>query len=291
MLVEPFTVRGSSPTILRAVAADIEAYSILWTTNLDIAITYVAKGQLVATLDAFDLDSMPPRSGRAWLAALPVTAEQWSDNWMAAALAVGEELSGVRLDRAWLGQSHQSVRLYPLPPREPSLEDLLDADMRAIAAQDPRIGAITAEPTHDKLPEIIRIAAELAVTTTGLDGPLIDEAMRLIDTGDRGEAAREVSDRLHALRDEYRAQIPIAQRATTDRGEVDIVGHDSEYGRLVLKTNAVEALCYALNPTIELVDAARRTVLAAGMTQLSQENGDSDRERTLSVITYCLQTR
>ena len=63
----------------------------------------------------------------------------------------------------------------------------------------PRIGAIAADPTLDKLPEIIRIAAELAVVTTGLEGSLIDEAMRFIAAGNRGEAAQEVRNRLFRL--------------------------------------------------------------------------------------------
>jgi hypothetical protein len=269
IVMEPFNARGTSLRLLRKAAAETYAYSFRWTVNLQMRVTYVAGGELVAAFDPFDLDTMTPDSGRDWLAGLGVTGEQWQHDRMAAALAAGEELSGVRLDGRWLEQTHLGVQLYPLPVTAPEPADLLDADMRAIAARDPRIGAIAADPTADRLPEIIRIAAELAVTTTGLAGPLIDETMRLIEAGDRGETAQEVRGRLFRLRDQYRAD---------------------GAGPLLQKERAVQTLIYALKPDGGLAEAAELAIRTAEETHLSEANGDRERGRTLSVIAYYLRT-
>ncbi|MEU8404288.1 hypothetical protein AB0C28_54745 [Nonomuraea sp. NPDC048892] len=69
-----------------------------------------------------------------------------------AAPAVGGELSGVRVDGSWLRREHLCVQLRPLPPRPVTPEDLLDADMRAVAGRDPRIAAIAADPVPGRLP-------------------------------------------------------------------------------------------------------------------------------------------
>ncbi|WP_248963603.1 DUF6461 domain-containing protein [Sphaerisporangium perillae] len=281
VVMEPFNARGTSMRMLREVAAGSQAYNVWWTVNRQVSVSYVADGELVATFEPANLEAITPRSGRDWLAGLAVTEEQWRRNWFAAALAAGEELSGVRLDGQWLKQEHLGVQLYPLPSRAVTSADLLDADMRAIAERDPRIGVIAADPTPDKLPEIIRVAAELAVATTGLEGPLIDEAMRFIAAGDRGKEAQEVRGRLFRLRDRYRAE--------ARRGPDLVPGHDSEHGPL-LKERAVQALIYALKSDVDLAEAAQDTVQAAGETHLSEENGDHQRERVLNVITYYLRT-
>ncbi|OPG07517.1 DUF6461 domain-containing protein [Microbispora sp. GKU 823] len=282
IVMEPFNARGTSLRILREVAAGGRAYSVRWTVNRQVRIAYVADGELVAAFDPFDLDTVAPSAGRDWLAGLTVTQEQWRRDWFAAALAVGEELSGIRVDGQWLQQAHLGVQLYPQPPRAVTPADLLDADMRAIAERDHRIGAIAADPTPGRLPEIIQIAAELAVATTGLEGPLIDEAMRLIAAGDRSGEAQEVRRRLSGLRDRYLAE--------ARRGPDLIPGHDTEHGRLLLKERAVQALTHALDPGVDLIDAAEATVQAAGQTHLSEENGDRERERVLGVVIYYIRT-
>ncbi|WP_407695951.1 DUF6461 domain-containing protein [Sphaerimonospora thailandensis] len=282
VVMEPFNVRGTSVRILSEVAADSQAYSVRWTADRRVRVTYVADGELIAAFNPFDLDGVTPRSGRDWLSGVAVTEEQWRRNGFAAGLAVGEELSGVRVDGQWLKQTHLGVQLYPLPLHPVTPADLLDADMQAIARSDPRIGAIAAEPTADKLPEIIRIAAELAVATTGLEGSLIDEAMRFVAAGDRGAAAQDVRSRLYRLRDQYRAEAA--------RGNNPIPGHDTELGRLLLKERAVQALIYALKNDVDLVAAVEYTVQAAEETHLSEENGDRERARVLNVVTYYLRT-
>ncbi|MGA5763418.1 hypothetical protein [Nonomuraea bangladeshensis] len=282
VVMELFNARGMSLRTLRGLAAGGEAYSVGWTVNGLVSVTYVARGELVATFEPGDLAGVAPASGRDWLAGLPVSEEQWRRHWFGAALAVGEELSGARVDGSWLRREHLCVQLHPLPPRPVTPADLLDADMRAVADRDPRTGAIAADPTPAQLPEIILVAAELAVATTGLEGPSIEEAMRFIAAGDRGDTAQETRNRLFRLRDRYRTEARGVPGATP--------GHDTEHGRLLLKERAVQALIYALRPGADLAEVARETVEAAGETHLREDNGDRERERILNVVTYYLRT-
>ena len=98
--------------MLREVAADSETYSVFWTVNRLVSVTYVAAGELVATFEPANLEGMTPRSGREWLARFTVTEEQWRRDWWSAALAIAaEELSGVRVDGQWLEQEHLGVQL------------------------------------------------------------------------------------------------------------------------------------------------------------------------------------
>mgnify|MGYP001159365945 CR=1 FL=1 len=282
VVMEPFNPRGIDVRLLREVAAGSQAYSVMWTADRRVRVTYVADGELVATFDPVDLKSMTPEGGHAWLAGLTVTERQWRHNGFAAALATAEELTGIRVDDAWLRQVHLGIRLYPPPSRPATPMELLDPDMRTIAERDPRIGAIAADPTPDKLPEIVRIAAEIAVAAADLDEPLIEEALRFIAAGDRGAAAQEVRGRLFSLRDRYRSEGARRRDASP--------GHDPEHDRLLAKERAVQTLIYALKPGEDLAVLAAYTAETAEDARPSKENGDRERIRTLRVITHYLRT-
>lgn len=282
VVMEPFNVRGTDVRILRKVAAGSQAYSVMWTADRRVRVTYVADGELVAAFEPVDLDGMTPKEGHVWLAGLAVTEKQWRRNGFAAALTAAEELTGLRLDDAWLRQVHLGIRLYPSPARPVTPAELLDTDMRAIAEHDPRIKAIAADPTPGKLPEIIRIAAEIAVAAAGLDEPLIGEAMRFIAAGDRGAAAQGARGRLFSLRDRYRSEAARRHGTSPD--------HDGEHGLLLSKERAVQALIHALKPDEDLAVLAAHTVEAAGDARPGEESGDRERVRALRVITHYIRT-
>ncbi|WP_146607791.1 DUF6461 domain-containing protein [Spongiactinospora gelatinilytica] len=287
VVMEPLSCRGSSEAILKQMAVKSEAYSVYWTVNQDVGVTYVVSGRIIAAFDPFNLPTVSPRSGQRWLARRSVTETQWRENWQAAAFALGEELSGIHIDEAWLNSLHMSIRLHP---RAASAVDapsiMLDEDMEEIVRGNPLLATIVADPRPDKLPNIIRIAAQLAVSTSRLEGSLVDEAMRLIINGNRGERVRITHRRLLGLRDQYDAQSleAFAAHPAADREEVLNPGHHTNYGRLQLKRRAVEALCSALDPDIDLAKAAKYTVYAAGLTHLDLQNGDNEMQRVLAVI-------
>jgi hypothetical protein len=291
VIMEPFGFRSTGHEFLQDFTAGGRALSMWWTVNAEVTVTYAAEARIVATFDPFDLDRASPRSGRDWLRGLSISEQEWKQDWMAACFALGEEISGVRLDREWLELPHSIVPLLARnrPPR-PGVAGLkLDEDMEAVIARDPRLARIVAEPTNDKLPEIIQMAVELALDTTGLDGPLVDEARRLIDTGDRtSPRARSIRDELTALADRLLTQAHEVYVSSPDRAEGASMdpGHNTGYGRLRLRREAVLTLSSALAADPDLGRVARDTVRSSGMTHLNQENGDNDRQRTLHVVAY-----
>ncbi|WP_329083041.1 DUF6461 domain-containing protein [Streptosporangium sp. NBC_01469] len=283
VLVEPFVFRGMSQALLSGIATEGEAYRVAWTVNMATFVCYVRHGAVVASFDALDLDGA---RGREWLDGLSVSEADWHADWRVAAFAVGEELSGIRIDADWLARPHA---LYPLRPVTVSAPVALRVDerMTAIAAVDPRVARIVAEPTPDKLPEIVNIAAGLAVTTAGIDGPLVEEALRLIANGAR---SGEVVARLHALRADYSRRSVEAYHAcpADSRDSFIAPGHDTTYGRWVVKGAAVAALSLALNPDEELSSLALQVVNMTGGTYLSEENGDIARHHALGTVAYFL---
>ncbi|WP_214108287.1 DUF6461 domain-containing protein [Acrocarpospora catenulata] len=285
VLVEPFAFRGGNLALLGAITASGEAYRVAWNVNMVNSICYVRDGEVVSVFDAFDLEGA---TGREWLDGLPVSEADWRANWQATAFAVGEELSGVRIDEDWLTRRHALYQLRrPVFTRTaPRLR--VDERMRAIAGADPRIARIIAEPTPDKLPEIVRIAASLAVTTAGIGGPLVEEALGLIAEGSR---SREVVIRLRGLEKGFTARAWEAYHASPPETREDSIGpgHDTTYGRWVIKSVAAQALGLALDPNADLPTMALEVVNTAGGTYLSEENGDIARHHALGMVAVFLE--
>ncbi|MEQ4719756.1 hypothetical protein [Nonomuraea sp. B19D2] len=126
----------------------------------------------------------------------------------------------------------------------------LNRQIRDLAPADPRIASLAADPCPDKLPEIIRMAVDLALRITGLDGEFVDEVLDLLamgERGGRGVAARERLRILHvALRQEAQAAYEHAGAAG-----LPAPGHDTEIGRLMLRQEAVVTLRNALDPDLD----------------------------------------
>jgi hypothetical protein len=280
--VEPFNFRGAVPEVLSG--AGQEAYSVCWTGTGQSLVTYATAGEVVARFDAYDVDALPP-TGLAWLDGHQVTAAHWREDWRAAALALGEELSGVRMDEDWLARPRPMFTLGPvrLPRRPRRLR--VDDEIKAIAKTDPRIAMIIDEPTPDKAEEIIRMAAEMAVTTAGIEGPDVTEALELIAAGDRRSGrADEVRSRLARSEKDFRMQAREAYAALAPQDREDWVapGHGTTYGRLMIKAAAAAVLQTALTPGEEPAAFAIQVVNDTGGVYLSSENGNVARHRALS---------
>lgn len=280
VVVEPVGFRGSDSALLRELSAEGEALSLRWTVNHDVGVSYAARGKLVTAFDPLDTEL----ASSATSLNLTLASEQWREDWMAAALTAGEEFSGIRLDRTWFDEPHLGlvVTTGSPDPRRPAL--FLDDDARGLVARDPRVAAVAAAPTRDRLPEIALIAAEMAVRTTGLRGELIDEALELIPE-ERGVRAGRVRGKVGSLANRLLVQ---AREALEEEGATSLVpGHDTESGRLLLKHNAARTLVSALNSNPE--DAAYHALNWAGKTHLSHENDDFERAHALSLILDYIQ--
>ncbi|MCC5578952.1 hypothetical protein IMZ11_25325 [Microtetraspora sp. AC03309] len=284
VVVEPLSCLGTDSALLRDLtAAGGEALSLYWTINLQVSVTSAVGGRIVATFDPLELFAASgddPDAVSEWLRSLPVTETQWREDWMAVAFALGERLSGIRVHRDWLARPHLLSRTAP-HSRRPEL--FLDARMRALVAADPRVAAIAAQPDHDKLPEIIRIAAEMAVRSTGIRGDVVDKAMNLITTGERGTRGRALDAELALMADQLLKQAQAAHQRDA-RGAPFNPGHDTVFGRLLLERQAVEALRGALYSDPET--ASSKALDGAAATQLSHDNGDDIRYRTLTAIRH-----
>ncbi|MFG3441972.1 DUF6461 domain-containing protein [Nonomuraea sp. NPDC047897] len=284
VLIEPMSCVGADTALLRSLTASGgEALGLSWTVNLHVTVTFAARGVILARFDPMELFAATgddPDAVAGWLDSLPVTAAEWHSDGKAAAFTLGERLSGIRIDRAWLARRHRLV----LPSASTSRPALfLDKQMRQLAAADPRIAALAADPGPDKLPEIIRMAVDLALRTTGLDGETVDEALALLATGERGAAAAAARERLRTLHTTLRQEAQAAYERSAATGFA-VPGHDTEVGRLMLRQEAVETLRHALDPDPE--QAASHALDRAAATHLSQENGDFLRHRTLTAIQH-----
>ncbi|GGP13491.1 DUF6461 domain-containing protein [Nonomuraea glycinis] len=286
VLIEPMSCVGSDTALLRRLTAPGgQALALSWTVNLHVSVTFAARGDIVATFDPMELFAATgddPDAVAGWLDSLPVTAAEWHDNGKAAAFAIGERLTGIRVDRAWLARPHRLViPSAPVEVERPTL--FLDMQMRDLAAADPRIAALAAAPGPDKLPEIIRMAVDLALRTTGLEGDLVNEVLELLATGERGDRGAEARERLRSLHVTLRQEAQAAYERAGATG-YPVPGHDTEIGRLMLRQEAVETLRHALDPDLE--GAASNALSRAASTRLSQKNGDYLRHRTLTAIQY-----
>ncbi|MEU6798699.1 DUF6461 domain-containing protein [Nonomuraea wenchangensis] len=266
-----------------------QALALSWTVDLHVSVTFAAHGEILATFDPMELFAATgddPDAVAGWLESLPMTAAEWHDNGKAAAFTLGEHLTGIHIDRAWLARPHRLV--IPSTAAEADVERpalFLDKQMRELAAADPRIAALAADPGPDKLPEIIRMAVDLALRTTGLDGELVDETLELLATGERGDRGAAVRDRLRNLYEILRQDERTAYERAGATGH-PVPGHDTEIGRLMLRQRAVETLRHALDPDLE--KASSNALDRAASTRLSQENGDYLRHRTLTAIQYSI---
>ncbi|MFF5114749.1 hypothetical protein [Streptosporangium sp. NPDC000509] len=277
-IVEPFAFRGLNEALLGEIVAKGEAFQVAWTVNMATFVSYVRDGEVVASFDALDLDGA---SGQEWLDGLPVSEA----DWRATAFAVAEHLSGVVIDDDWTARSHALHWLRPMTvAARPALR--VDGRMRAIAAVDPRVARIIADPTPDRVPEVTAIAAGMAVATAGIDGPLVEEALALIAAG---ECSAELAERLGDFRMEFARRASEAFLASPDsaRQRHSSPGHDTDYGRWMLKGAAAEALRAAVNPDTDPFRRAMQVVNYSGGTYFSEENGDLDRHYALGeVVTF-----
>ncbi|MFI6505357.1 DUF6461 domain-containing protein [Nonomuraea typhae] len=243
-----------------------EALALQWTVNNVATVAYGRDGELIGRFDPADLDTVNPPSGREWLAGLPVTLEEWRQGWRASALALGEELSGVRVDREWLARRHLCVPLGSVPaPREQKTFRVRDW-LRPTLEGDARLLAIAADPRPERQHEIIQIAVELAQRVWPMSGDAEQQALQVIAGKVRDERSAQIGGLLEAAARRIRTRLEEATaRVQAEVGEergpayvpsvpdVDLMmrfSADPETGRLHRELQPIEILAQALDPDL-----------------------------------------
>jgi hypothetical protein len=254
-----------------------EALTLQWTVNYVATVAYARDGRLIGVFDPANLGTINPPSGREWLAGLPVTADEWRQGWGPAAFALGEELSGVRLDRHWLAQQHLCVTLGSTPPQalrpHESKPFRVSEWLRPTLEGDARLLAIAADPRPERQHEIIQMAAELARKAWPMSGELERQALQAVADKVRDDHTAQIRARLDAAAAQIRARLDataaqVERQLNEERGPLQVpivpdidllmrLNTDPEMDRLHRELSPFEFLAQALDP--DLNAAATKT--------------------------------
>ncbi|MEU6796819.1 DUF6461 domain-containing protein [Nonomuraea wenchangensis] len=272
--VEFTRYKGLDPDVLRRLSDSGQALAFGWSVELDATLSYAVDGVIEMSFDpvrqgtaAFEADCV------SWSGAYGVTSEQWRQDWQAAAFAIAEHMTGLHLDQGWRNRRHLILRIEDEHEEEPLARPPLKLrpDMRELISRYPRVAAIAADPPNDDFVELTLIAAELAVRTAGLSGPLVENALTAIRSGTRGARASALRETLVGLGEDLRRQ---AAQVTPDQANIHHPDIGSEWGRLLMKRQAVEALVAPLeqDPYPGFLTAVRRAQEVTAPTR-KQDDG------------------
>jgi hypothetical protein len=168
LLLEPNGFQAHRTDVLSTLSREGQALSIMWNLDADYSIAYAEGGHVVSHFDPLEsVDEVPDR-----LTTL-MRVEDFEDDWKAAALALGERLTGIRLEASWLTATHTSMLVESI---QIVAEDSVTEEQRQFLASETRVEAIVADPRIGRVREIALLIAETACASTGLQGRLIDSA-------------------------------------------------------------------------------------------------------------------
>lgn len=238
------------------------ALGLQWTINRAASVKYAESGRLVAWFDPADLDTVSPSSGRAWLESLPVTPDQWREHWQSTALSLGEELSGIRLDRGWMTRQHLCVVIGSGPLVVPEPEDFQVEEWMIPSLQgDARLRDLASAPTRERKHEIIAFAVDIALTYVQPAHPYEHEAISLIAQHARDTTTERVRTELQKHRDELRQELDAIAQTWPDPadGYSEYLEHtkDPVYRAKAARAIFLDIMQHALNA--DLGEAAQWT--------------------------------
>ncbi|MEU3166990.1 DUF6461 domain-containing protein [Streptosporangium sp. NPDC006930] len=270
VIIEPASCRGADSGLLADLSEYGEALNLFWTVNHLAYLSYAAEGREVASFEPLAPESIGDSPDAvAWLRGLSVTTEQWQKDWKAAAFAVGEEVSGIRLDRAWLERQRWKVVTRQGEPVEDDSEEdgqvvlgpfsqgdhglFLREDMLGFLAGDFTVACIAADPVPGNLRRIVLITSQEALRKAGIADPRVDEALMAIADGNgkrgkRGQRIQQFRDEFDSMATRYREK---AQEVAGQEGTSLSLTRDTKAGRLMIGYHAVRTLAAALNPDVE----------------------------------------
>ncbi|MER6172441.1 DUF6461 domain-containing protein [Streptosporangium sp. NPDC001681] len=256
VLVEPNGFQGSRPGVLSQLSRQGRALSVFWNDNGDGQLAYAEHGHVLTMMDLFDPEDPEdlPDALSAWT---ELAAE---DDPRSAGLALGEIVTGQRLDAEWLAAEHPSA-ILDAPP-ETTGAPSVDQDKRdhlAYLAADPRVADLIADPDPVRTREIAALVAETACELSGLDVPLVNRVLDALAQAPVPELLAELRAEVRFLGQELLGQSPHsgAPRPTVERWH--------------MRYRAVGVLEAALEE--DAVTAARDAIFRIGMLRLGDYEG------------------
>ncbi|MBG0824882.1 hypothetical protein HS048_29720 [Planomonospora sp. ID91781] len=116
VIIEPTSSRGISTSLLKKISHEGVALSFYWTVNHDAYFKYAKHGHLLYSFDPLRLEMMDSEEAEvSWATGNGVTLDEWNENWLAASLALAENITSIRLDEEWLQRPHLGVIVGPVP--------------------------------------------------------------------------------------------------------------------------------------------------------------------------------
>ncbi|TQS18679.1 DUF6461 domain-containing protein [Microbispora hainanensis] len=213
MLFEHNGILGTQRDVLRRLSRDGRVCGVYWNVEGDNRLNYAAGGRVLASLDAMfwdewsgdDIAVLEPE-----LRAMTELLAGDEDDWRAAAMAVVELVTGVRLTAEWLSGAHPYLTFqWPLATEPPTPEEL--AEYR----NDPEVrlrDAVVAAPESRQFAALTHLAELLATRFRLGEFPVVRDVLTGLASGRRAGAQRvgELAERLVA---------PLAQEAFDDDDE------------------------------------------------------------------------
>lgn len=256
ILVEPNGFQGSRPEILSRLSRQGRALSVFWNANGDGSLTYAEHGQVLTVVDLVDSEDLED---------LPDALSAWrdlveEDDLRCAALALGETVTGQRLDAEWLVAEHSSAILDEhAEATGASLDEQDRLDQLAYLAADPRVAGLVANPDAGGTREIAALVAETACELSGLNEPLADRVLAVLAQAPSPALLSEVRAEVHHLGQEL-----LAQRPGSDAPRLEMEQWHARYLAIGVLEAAVEE---------DAVTAARDAIYRIGMLRLDDNAG------------------
>ncbi|MER6826274.1 DUF6461 domain-containing protein [Streptosporangium sp. NPDC000563] len=186
---------------------------------------------------------------------LPCRADSAGENWLEAAYALAERVTGVRLGDEWLTEPHEGY-IIRKAPREVLPKNLRDH----LVAMDPEIAEIVADP-HGHRRKTAELCARIAVEITGLGSDVIHSVL-----------AATLDSRL--ITAELRMQV---QELAFQSGRHDLPGTPSD------QTAVLHALLGALNQN------ERQAAELASNWASRVGDGSPDQRARLAILKACTE--
>ncbi|MGW5265968.1 DUF6461 domain-containing protein [Microbispora sp. NPDC004025] len=223
-----------------------EALGLAW--NGVSRFAYAVGGDLSRRFAPFSLrDRSADPDALEWASGYGVTAEYWEQDWLAAAFTLAERISGIRIDQSWKERNHLVLRVcYEFQDEEnrPRPGLILKPEMWELISRHPRIAAIAADPSPERIEEVSAVTAELVIRAAGLENPLIGRALGAIAEGLWGSSTRGLQDDLAVMAAEFRTA---ADAVLEEGADVLLPTPDTQWGRLYMKHYAVNSLMALLH--------------------------------------------
>ncbi|WP_424533134.1 DUF6461 domain-containing protein [Sphaerisporangium viridialbum] len=212
---------GSLPQVLERLSADGRVCSIYWDVDGNNRLSYAVNGRVLVAVDAMEpeesvVDQYPALAAELQTLAEAVAADE--EDWQAAAMAVVEIVTGIRLTREWLGEPHTYVTIrWPLAEEvRPAPASLPDSDTALRTA-------FSSSSAQTQIDVLVRLSDRLIREFELAAFPVSSQARADLATGRYANA-----DRVRQLREQL--MVPLSQ-AREGHEEIEHLEQDPRWRR------------------------------------------------------------